>query len=121
MLIDCGSRRPRPIDEGRQEMTRMQEEAFGACLRGFSKDVGRFPTESEGLDALFRQPDNLQGWRGPYINKLVLDDLWGRPYIYRVDAPDRATVISLGSDGVPGGVGFAADIVVTVDRDATHK
>ncbi len=48
----------------------------------FVVDTGRYPTSAEGLAALLRQPDGLEGWRGPYARRLA-DGPWGRPYRYR--------------------------------------
>jgi general secretion pathway protein G len=95
-------------------MARLQEDSFAECLRNFSRDVGRFPSDSEGLDALVTRPAGLEEWRGPYLDEPVPDDPWGRAYVYRLEAPNRAVMTCLGSDGAPGGSGFGADIVVTV-------
>lgn len=47
-------------------------------------DVGRYPTEREGLVALVERPSGTDSWSGPYIKKkTVPDDPWGRPFVYR--------------------------------------
>jgi general secretion pathway protein G len=33
----------------------------------FRADVGRLPTEAEGLTVLWQAPAGVTGWRGPYI------------------------------------------------------
>ncbi len=35
----------------------------------FQLDVGRFPTNDEGLDALVARPGAAAGWNGPYLKK----------------------------------------------------
>src|SRR3989338_6498517 len=65
------------------------------------------------------------GWRGPYVedkqddsgNYLALLDGWGRPYQYPLPGPGQIT--SYGADGVAGGTGFDADIVVSVGTVVT--
>jgi len=36
------------------------------ALEIYKLDVGRFPTTSQGLEALVRQPSGVKGWNGPY-------------------------------------------------------
>jgi len=81
-------------------------------LELFKLDVGRFPTNEEGLDALMRKPDNAGGWNGPYLKSdSVPLDPWGRPYKYTYPgAKGEPEILSLGADGVPGGEGENADI-----------
>ena len=38
---------------------------FRNGLEKFRKDVGRYPTQAEGLEALVKDP-GVAGWRGPY-------------------------------------------------------
>lgn len=45
-------------------------------------------------------------------------DPWGRPFLYACDH-GRILVLSLGSDGLPGGEGQAADVWLSHDRDLT--
>lgn len=80
-----------------------------SCVERFRKDCGRYPTTEEGLPALYVNP-SVKGWRGPYVSKLSKDP-WGNPYDY--DSTQRGfTITSYGADGIPGGKGGAADIVV---------
>lgn len=67
------------------------------------------------------------GWRGPYVRlgfgAAALRDGFGQPFALR-DAAGQATtigtpiaaVVSLGSDQVDGGTGFAADLPIVVQR-----
>ena len=74
-----------------------------AALEAFKRDVGRYPTASEGLGALVRPPLSVTGWKGPYLEKWKFDP-WGNSYVYRVTASDGSAidVFSSGPDGVPG-------------------
>lgn len=78
----------------------------------FKLDVGRFPSEQEGLNALVDKPAAAPGWNGPYLKKgEVPNDPWGRPYHY-VSPGKRADIdiYSLGADNAPSGDGENADI-----------
>ena len=81
-------------------------------LEFFRVDVGRFPTEEEGLQSLLTRPEGLDTWQGPYLPKeSQLNDPWSRPYLYSLSADGQvATVSSLGADGLAGGSGENADV-----------
>lgn len=77
----------------------------------YKLDVGRYPTTEEGLDALVKKPASANGWTGPYLKGGVPTDPWGHPYRYANPGPNGGIeILSLGSDGAPGGEGEAADI-----------
>lgn len=73
------------------------------ALDMFEIDNGRFPRGDEGLDALVRQPGNLENWSGPYLRRSALPaDPWGNEYIYELpgrENPDGYDLYSLGPDG----------------------
>jgi general secretion pathway protein G len=80
-------------------------------LELFKLDVGRFPTNEEGLQALVRQPPGARGWNGPYLKGTTIpDDPWGRPYHYAYAGTGEPEIVSLGADGAPGGEGENADV-----------
>ena len=77
----------------------------------FRLDVGRYPSEQEGLQALVNQPSGSTGWNGPYLRKGLPSDPWGNPYSYRVPGQQGDyDVYSLGADNAPGGDGKNADV-----------
>ncbi|MDA8619631.1 type II secretion system major pseudopilin GspG [Luminiphilus sp.] len=80
------------------------------ALELYKLDVGRFPREGEGLEALVRQPSGTRGWNGPYLKKdEIPDDPWGNSYEYRVSG-SSVEIISLGADGRQGGAGEDGDV-----------
>lgn len=80
-------------------------------LEVFKLDVGRYPTTEEGLDALIKRPPSANGWAGPYIKGELPKDPWGNAYRYANPGSQGAVeILSLGSDGAPGGEGEAADL-----------
>ena len=92
-------------------VARAQVEAFGKALDAYRLDVGRYPTTEEGLAALVQRPAASLKWNGPYLQRNVPLDPWGRAYEYRSPATDRDyELLSLGKDGQPGGTAEAADI-----------
>lgn len=82
------------------------------ALEMYKLDVGRFPNNEDGLQALVRQPSTASGWNGPYLRKNeVPADPWGQAYIYRFPGErGEYDIISLGADGTPGGEGENADV-----------
>jgi len=99
--------------EKKTDVARVQVEAFKAALDYFRYDVGRYPSQDEGLAALVAAPGNLPRWNGPYLkSREVPADPWGRAYIYRV--PSRIgqayDLLSLGADGAEGGEGENRDV-----------
>ncbi len=107
---------PRFLDrpqEARQMKAKVQIRNFEAALALFKTDTGRFPTTSEGLEALVRDP-GVEGWhQGGYLERGKLPaDPWGNPYVYIHPGQHNTDydIISYGKDGEPGGTGFDADI-----------
>lgn len=90
----------------------VQMETLSASLRYFEIDNGAFPTQEQGLQALWEAPADMPGWNGPYIRQQkLLKDPWGQDMIYTVPAQDAPySLISLGADGQEGGTGEDADV-----------
>ena len=100
------------LGESRHKTAKLQIESFGSALDLFYLDAGRYPTSSEGLDALVNRPPGVAVWNGPYVKgNRVPADPWGNPYRYSSPS-ERAPyeIMSLGSDGREGGTGTAEDI-----------
>jgi general secretion pathway protein G len=100
------------IGRSEQSVAKSQVEAFSRALGTYRLDVGSFPTTEEGLVALTAKPATALKWNGPYLDKTVPLDPWGRPYVYRSPGNNGGDfdVESLGKDGQAGGSGDAADI-----------
>ena len=71
-------------------------------LDHFNHDVGRYPSNTEGIQALLVQPPGLIGWKGSYVNRIGTDP-WGRAYFYRQPGIDGGhfDLFSAGPDGYP--------------------
>lgn len=97
---------------GQKSKTAMiQISEIDKALDVFNLDVGRYPTSSEGLQALVTRPGGVSIWNGPYLKGGVPNDPWGKPYMYSNPGPNGGVqVLSYGANGVPGGEGENADI-----------
>lgn len=102
------------LDHAKVTTARVQVKSLETALQTMELDIGRYPSQSEGLNLLVDVPDRKAspGWNGPYLSSGLPNDPWGHPYVY--DPPsDRnhpPRVHSLGADGKAGGEGDAADI-----------
>jgi general secretion pathway protein G len=98
---------------GRSEVRSAQAQiaALRNALDAYRLDVGSYPTTEQGLTALTAKPQNSARWNGPYLQRAVPADPWGRPYQYKSPGEHGDyDLLSLGKDGQPGGSAEAADI-----------
>jgi general secretion pathway protein G len=90
-------------EKAREKTAKVQISTLSAALDAFALDVGRYPSTSEGLDALVQAPSGLEQWDGPYLKKSVPKDPWGNSYEYKEpQSQSDYDVISPGADGRPG-------------------
>jgi len=99
------------VEKAKQKTAQTQIQLLKTALDLFHLDIGRYPTTEEGLKVLKEKPQNLPGWSGPYLDKAIPNDPWGRPYVYRSPGDHGPyDLSSLGADGAPGGEGENQDI-----------
>lgn len=102
----------RYLGGARTQAAEVQLRSIAQALELYRLDVGRYPTQAEGLAALVRRPAAAPRWNGPYLDReSALLDPWSVPYQYR--QPGRAgafEVFSLGADNAPGGDGENRDV-----------
>jgi general secretion pathway protein G len=100
------------LSDARVRSAKLQIDSLSAALDLFYLDTGRYPSESEGLEALIQRAPGVDGWNGPYLQQsAVPPDPWGHPYDYRVPGENAPyMIVSLGSDGRQGGTDDASDI-----------
>jgi general secretion pathway protein G len=101
------------LGRARAKSAQMQLESIASAVETFHSDVNRYPTTAEGLKALLIEPENAEGWTGPYVkNTKLLKDPWGREIEYKADSAGRLFELkSLGRDGASGGAGLDKDLV----------
>ncbi len=99
------------VGKSEQGAARAQIEALAKALDTYRLDTGRYPSPEAGLAALVTAPSGETRWQGPYLQKAVPLDPWGRAYIYQLSANGNDFDLkSLGKDGAAGGEGDDKDI-----------
>ena len=100
------------INRSEATAAKAQIDAIDKALQAYRIDMGRYPTDAEGLRALVVQPGNQPRWRGPYLRDDIPPDPWGTPYVYRTQSSRGKDydLMSLGRDRAAGGTGDDADI-----------
>lgn len=99
------------LSKSERKTTRAQIEAIAKALDSYRIDNGGYPSTEQGLMALTTAPAEASHWQGPYMQKAVPSDPWGRPYYYQFPGQKgEFDLLSYGKDGSPGGEGDAADI-----------
>ena len=91
------------LGKAKNDTARIEMKAMATALDLFLLDVGRYPTQQEGLPALVANPGGLQSWHGPYLKATVVpNDPWGRPYQYRFPGQNGEDydLWTLGADNV---------------------
>ncbi len=82
--------------------------SVNAKALSFYLDTGKFP---ESIDELLTNIRQLQNWKGPYVTEQQSRESWGHRYIIHTPGEhSEIHVISLGADGLVGGVGRNADV-----------
>lgn len=100
------------LGKARTDTAKLQIDQINTGIDLFRLDVGRFPSEQEGLQALVEAPDGAERWRGPYLKKAeILKDPWDRPFQYAYPGQHgEADIYSLGRDNAEGGDGEDSDV-----------
>ena len=105
----------RYIERARIASCRNQFDIFKLALQSYYLDCGMFPTEAQGLQALWEPPILApvpSNWDGPYIDRQVPKDPWGNDYVYRKPGEHNLpfSIMSFGPTGRPGGEGRNASL-----------
>ncbi len=101
------------VDVSKVTAADTQIKMLKASIETMRLDIGRFPTQEEGLSLLVNAPEDekiAKRWRGPYLSEDVPLDPWSNPYIYAPVSGTKMVLYSYGADGEAGGDGINADI-----------
>ncbi len=100
------------VGGAKTDSAKIQIERLSGVLDLYRLQVGRYPSDDEGLNALMEQPADAPDWEGPYLKKAdALIDPWRRAYIYRFPGEHGDyDLYSLGADGEDGGEGENRDL-----------
>jgi general secretion pathway protein G len=96
---------PKMVGRGEQaRVTAAQAQIanLGTALGAYEVDNGSFPRGRDGLVALRVKPNTALNWRGPYMDKDVLSDPWGKPYVYECPGKHNPTGYDLYATGPDG-------------------
>jgi hypothetical protein len=108
-----GSPIPDDMDDAtRARMTEQRLRFVGSAVEAYRRAHGTGPACADEL---------LEGVPGKLRPMLArsLSDFWGRPLVLEFDGTGGVEVMSLGSDGVPGGEGPAADLRLSAQEPLT--
>jgi general secretion pathway protein G len=116
MTAGVGFSAIRYIDGARIASCKSQIETFRLALQSYYIQCGVFPTQAQGLSALWEKPFTAPvpaAWDGPYLDKQIPKDPWGYEYIYKNPGDKNLpwSITSYGADGREGGEGQNVDIL----------
>jgi len=99
-------------EEAKRKAAKIEINQIGQSLDLFKLEVGRYPSTSEGLQALIVAPAGVTNWNGPYWkNGTLPTDPWKNEYKYAAPGQHGAyDIVSMGPDGKEGGDGADRDI-----------
>lgn len=102
------------LGKAKRDIARAKMAMIENALGRFYIHCGRYPDDSEGLEALVMSPPDVEEkWNGPYLRQSELLDPWDNPYIYVSEGqynPGSFDLISFAADGMEGGEGDNKDI-----------
>jgi len=82
--------------------------SLSAALDAYRIDLNEYP---DSLEALRENESGEAAWNGPYMRRDIPLDPWNNEYVYESDGRDF-TLMSYGPDGLSGGEGDDADIML---------
>lgn len=96
----------------KSDAANIQISNLSTALDLYRLDVGRYPAQGEGLEALVARSVGDEKWNGPYVKKRAsLLDPWGERYGYRFPGQHgEYDLYSLGRDKTEGGEGEDRDL-----------
>jgi general secretion pathway protein G len=103
------------LDQARIVTARNQIETFCIALDSYYLDCGEYPTQEQGLEALWKKSSggvSDSNWDGPYLQKDIPLDPWENQYEYMRPGYNGLPygIRCFGKDGMEGGEGNDADI-----------
>ena len=96
------------VDTAKITATKTNIKKIEQAIQLYRMETGQMP---EKLRDLVKEPDDLRGWNGPYLDK-ELKDSWDNKFEYLVPGNDGRPyeILSYGMDGREGGEKAAKDI-----------
>ena len=102
-------------EKAKADAAKIEIGQIGQSLDLYKLETGRYPSSSDGLQALVTAPAGASNWNGPYWKKSQIPkDPWGNDYRYASPGSKGPyEITSLGADGKEGGEGPDKDIAST--------
>jgi general secretion pathway protein G len=99
-------------EKAKADAAKIEIGQIGQALDLYKLETGKYPSSSEGLQALVSAPSGAANWNGPYWKKSTIPkDPWGNEYRYTSPGQKGAyDIVSLGADGKEGGDAANKDI-----------
>ena len=98
------------VSKAKQQTAKTQIEMLMTAMNAYRMDVGDFPSQNEGIDALMTNP-GLEDWDGPYLSKAIPKDPWKKEYNYQNPGQHgEIDIFTLGKDNREGGTKEDKDI-----------
>ncbi|VVD88271.1 Type II secretion system protein G [Pandoraea aquatica] len=97
------------VDRAREKTAVAQMKSLSDALGQYRLDIGQYPTEEQGLQALMAAPAGVEHWQGPYLAKALPNDPWDHPYVWK--NPGTSHDVEIVTYG-PGGEGDTAKAIV---------
>ena len=101
-------------EKAKADATKTQIRGLETALDLYRLHNSRYPSSAQGLKALLEIPEVgliPKNWNGPYLRGNNLpEDGWDSPFRYISVNGNEYEIISLGADGIDGGVDLDADI-----------
>lgn len=99
------------VDSAKEKTAMRQMRSFADAMSQYRLDNGKYPSESEGLNALTEKPSSAQHWNGPYLSQQVPMDPWGNAYQWHnptreKDSINEVDITSSGKEGKSITYGF---------------
>ena len=100
------------LSKAKTDVARAQIVNIASILDLYKLEVGSYPNQQDGLEALLQQPADAPRWNGPYVKKAdALIDPWGEMYQYRFPGEHGDyDLFTLGADQAEGGEGENQDV-----------
>jgi general secretion pathway protein G len=100
------------LGRAKTDAAKAQVQNIASILDLYRLEIGSYPDEKDGLDALIDDPGDMPRWNGPYVKRRdALIDPWGQLYVYKYPGEHGDyDLYSLGADQAEGGEGEDADV-----------
>lgn len=102
------------LGSAKTDAAKAQLQNIASILDLYRLEVGSYPPDRVGLEALLTAPAGTPRWNGPYVRTrdAVLDP-WGQLFVYRMPGQHGPyDLYSLGADQAEGGEGEDQDITM---------